>query len=419
MRMGSMLLKALGVERAVVEGVDWLTDEWTFPEENQLVVRVRPRKGERNWCPHCNRRCPGYDTGHGERRWRAPDFGLLRVFLVADTPRVTCREHGVVVARVPWARHGSGFTQAFEDIVGWMAVRTDKSTLAQLMRVAWRTVGAIVERVVDSVRGTFDPFANLTRLGIDEVSYRKGQRYLTVVVDHATGRLLWAAPKADKATLAQFFDLLGPERCARIALVSADGAPWIHTVVKERCPQATLCMDPFHVVQWATKALTEVRLAVWNELRKSGQQEQARAMKHSRWALQKNPENLSGPQQQCLASIQRTNRPLYRAYLLKEQLREIFRTGGHAAWALLDQWIKWASRSRLAPFVKVARSILEYRVSIESALQHGLSNARIEATNNQLRLLTRLAYGFHSAGALIALAMLKLGGYCPALPGRI
>jgi len=255
MRMGSMLLRALGVERAVVEKVDWQTDEWMFPPEAQLIVRVRPVKGERRRCPHCNRRCPGYDGGHGERRWRAPDFGLLRVFLVAAAPRVACAEHGVVVARVPWARHDSGFTRAFEDTVAWLVTRTDKSTLAQLLRVAWRTVGAIVERVVDSLRGTFDPFADLTRIGIDEVSYRKGQRYLTVVVDHATGRLLWAAPKAEEATLRQFFDLLGPERCARIQLVSADGAAWIHNVVKERCPNATLCMDPFHVVQWATDAL--------------------------------------------------------------------------------------------------------------------------------------------------------------------
>ena len=189
-------------------------------------------------------------------------------------------------------------------------------------------------------------------------------------------------------------------------------------MVKERCPNATLCMDPFHVVQWATDALDKVRRSVWNELRASGQPELASTLKNARWALWKNPEDLSAPQAACLASIQQTNRPLYRAYLLKEQLREIFRTRGVAALAMLDQWIAWALHSRLEAFIKVARSIREYRASIQAALEHGLSNARIEATNNQLRLLTRLAYGFHSAGALIALAMLKLGGYCPPLPGR-
>jgi transposase len=275
---------------------------------------------------------------------------LLRVFLIATAPRVACAEHGVVVARVPWARHDSGFTRAFEDTVAWLVTRTDKSTLAHLMRVAWRTVGAIVARVVESLHGTFDPFADLTRIGIDDVSYRKGQRYLTVVVDHATGRLLWAAPKADAATLRQFFDLLGPERCARIELVSADGAAWIHSVVKERCPNATLCMDPFHVVQWATDALDQVRRSVWNELRANGQPEQASTLKQARWALWKNPEDLSTAQQACLASIQRTNRPLYRAYLLKEQLREVFRTGGVVALTMLEPWIAWAMRSRLEPF---------------------------------------------------------------------
>ena len=418
MRSASMIVRALGVERAVFKGMDWVQDPWTFPEESQLLVRLRPARAERQRCPYCGRRCPGYDSGNGERRWRAPDFGLVRVFIVAAAPRVRCAEHGVVVARVPWARHDSGFTHAFEDTVAWLVTRTDKSTLAQLMRVAWRTVGAIIERVVDSMRGTFDPLADLTSIGIDEVSYRKGQRYLTVVIDHRSGRLLWASPKADAATLNKFFDLLGPERCARLQTISADAAAWVRTVVRERCPQARLCVDPFHVVQWATDALDKVRRAVWNDLRSSDRPDLAQSLKHARWALWKNPEDLTAAQQNCLASIQRTNQPLYRAYLLKEQLREVFRVGGRAAWKLLERWIAWALRSRLDPFVKVARTIREHRAGIEAALEHGLSNARVEGANNQLRLLTRLAYGFHSHGPLLALAMLKLGGFCPPLPGR-
>ncbi len=419
MRGSSMLLRALGVERAVVKGMAWETDPWMFPEEPHVVVRVQPMRSERRRCPHCGRRCPSYDNGHGERRWRAPDFGLVRVYLVAPAPRVRCPEHGVVVARVPWARHHSGFTSAFEDTVAWLVTRTDKSTLATLLRVAWRTVGAILERVAASVREGFDPLANLKRIGIDEVSYRKGHRYLTVVVDHASGRLVWAHPQANEATLRRFFDQLGPKRCRQLYLVSADAAVWIRNAVRARCPQATLCTDPFHVVQWATQALDQIRRALWNQLRHSGHPDLARSLKHARWALCKNPENLSAKQQHSLALIQRANQPLYRAYLLKEQLREVVRCAGAAGKALLDRWLAWASRSRLAPFVKVARTIREHRASIEAALDHGLSNARVEANNTHLRLLTRLAYGFHSPGPLIALAMLKLGGLCPPLPGRI
>jgi len=415
MRNWRMLLRALGVERAVVEDVRWEGEVGSLA----LVVRVRPRKAESCRCPECGRRCPRYDRGDGLRLWRAPDFGLVPAYVEAEAPRVSCRTHGVVTQRVPWARHGARFTTCFEDQVAWLATRTDKTTLSSLLRVAWRSVGAIVERVAASMRRVRDPFAGVTRIGIDEVSYRKGHRYLTVVVDHDSGRLLWASPGRDEKTLRAFFDELGPERSACIRLVSADGAAWIHNVVAERCPNATLCLDPFHVVQWATRALDEVRRSVWNELRRSGQTERARALKGARWALWKNPEDLTARQRSKLADIEKDNRKLFRAYLLKEHLRAVFKApDSESAKDLLDYWLHWATHSRLPPFVKVARTIRQHRNAVDNVLEHGLSNARIEAANTKLRLLTRLAFGFHSHGPLIALAMLKLGGLCPPLPAR-
>ena len=327
-----------------------------------------------------------------------------------------CATHGVVVAAVPWARRASGFTRSFEDTVAWLAVRTDRTTMSGLMKLAWRTVGAIVERVSADARAVIDPFAGVQRIGIDEVSYRKGHRYLTVVVDHDTGRLLWAQPGRDEKTLRKFFEVLGAERRDAITLVSADAASWIANVVREQCPNARLCIDPFHVVQWATNALDEVRRELWNELRRRGEGERAKAMKGSRWALVKNPEDLTRKQRKKLREIEDDNARLYRGYLLKEQLREVFRVKGLEATYLLDAWLAWASRSRLKPFVKVARSIRANRKGIYAALVHGLSNGRVEAMNTRIRLLTRLAYGFHSHRPLVALAMLKLGGLCPPLP---
>jgi transposase len=404
-----MLARALGVEGVVVEDVRW-------DELGELVVRVRPGRKDRHRCPHCGERCPRYDTGGGQRRWRAPDVGLVRVHIEAESPRVRCATHGVVVASVPWARHTSRFTRSFEDTVAWLAVRTDKTTLSRLLRVAWRTVGGIVDRVSTEARRLVDGLEGVERIGIDEISYRKGHRYLTVVVDHDTGRLLWAQPGRDEKTLRKFFRLLGKERRAAIRLVSADAATWIGNVVREQCPNATLCIDPFHVVQWATKALDEVRRGMWNELRRRGEDERATAMKGSRWALVKNPEDLSRNQRRKLREIQAENARLYRAYLLKEQLREVFRTKGYEGAYLLDAWLAWASRCRLKPFVKVARAIRRNLAGVYAALVHGLSNARVESVNRRLRLLTSLAYGFHSHRPLIGLAMLKLGGLCPALP---
>jgi transposase len=118
------------------------------------------------------------------------------------------------------------------------------------MRIAWRSVGAIITRVVADSRAVKDPFEGLERIGLEEMSYKRGHRYILVAVDHDSGRLIWAAPGRDKKTLREFFDLLGPERCGRIRLVSADAAEWIRTVVAERCENATLCIDAFHIVGW-------------------------------------------------------------------------------------------------------------------------------------------------------------------------
>ncbi|WPB82832.1 transposase [Archangium violaceum] len=210
-----------------------------------------------------------------------------------------------------------------------------------------------------------------------------------------------------------------PEVAAALELVSADGAAWIDEAVREKAPHVVRCLDTFHVVQWASGALDEVRRGVWNGLRRGGQKDAAAHLKGARWALWKNPENLNAKQKRTLAWVEKTNAPLFRAYLLKEGLRGVFQARSPAAGGRrLDTWLAWAQRSRLTPFVKLARSIRSCRERIDATLQHGLTNARIEATNTQLRLLTRIAHGFHHVGAFINLAMLKLAGLCPHLSGR-
>jgi len=405
----------LGVEHTVVQDVR----THVVGGEQVVVARVRPAARRRSRCSRCGRRCRGYDRGDGVRRWRALDLGTVRAYLEADAPRVSCPDHGVVVAAVPWARPGARCTTAFEDQVAWLAANAAMSVVAVLMRVAWRTVAAVVTRVVADLAGRSDVLAGLRRVGVDEIAYRKGHRYLTVVVDHDTGRLVWAREGRNADTLRAFFDDLGPRRCAELTHVSADGAQWIHTVVAERAPQAVVCLDPFHVVQWATDALDQVRRGMWNDLRKARKTSQAASMKGSRWALVKNPEDLTCGQRDTLAGIQADNKKLYRAYLLKEQLRMALTTKGTLGRALLAGWLAWARRSRIAPFTQLAKTITRYLPLIGNTLDHGLSNARSEATNTHLRVLTRRAYGYHSPEALIAMAMLTRGGLCPPLPGRV
>src|SRR5450432_2345261 len=219
------------------------------------------------------------------------------------------------------------------------------------MRVAWRSVGTILERVAAEAVREVDLLDGLRRIGIDEISHRKGQRYLTVVVDHHTGRLVWAAAGRDRRTVLAFFDALGEARCKQIELVSADMAAWISGPIAERVPDAVRCVDPFHVVMLATQALDQVRREVWNEARRHGHLQLARDLKGARFAVWKNPENLTGRPAIKLATIQQTNARLYRAYLLKEQLRQIYQLEPAVAEQLLDGWLKWSRRCRLAPFV--------------------------------------------------------------------
>jgi transposase len=348
------------------------------------------------------------------------DIAGRRAYLEAEQPRVRCPEHGVIVSAVPCARHDAGHTRDFDSQVVWLVRQMSKTAVCLLQRIAWRTVGEIITRVIaDADAVTGDRLTGLRRIGIDEISYRRGHKYLTVVVDHATGRLVWIGEGRSKATLVRFFELLGPERCARIGLVSADGAEWIFLAVAEYCPNARQCLDPFHVVAWVTKALDEVRNQVWRQARRDGQKAVASDIKGARYALWKNPDDLTERQQAKLADIAKTNQPLYRAYLLKEQFRQVFAAGGEERIALLDEWLTWAAHSRLAPFVDLARRIrTHFRPDIANTLIYRLSNGRIESVNTKIRLLTRIAFGFKSVDALIALARLHLGGYNTPLPGR-
>jgi transposase len=419
----------VGVEKTVVEDIE-------FDEDEQLLVaHVRPWKRARGRCGRCGRRSPAYDRGEGRRRWRALDLGTIQAVLEADAPRVRCLEHGPTVAAVPWARHAAGHTYAFDEQVAWLATQCSRSAITELMRIAWRTVGAIITRVWADVEAVHDRFADLRRIGIDEIAYKRGQRYLTVVVDHDSGRLVWAAAGREKATLERFFDALGEQRCAQITHVSADGADWISAVVVGRCPNAVRCADPFHIVKWATEALDEVRRQAWNAARRrpGGRTDRSRwsrghlrqdatgnakALKHARYALWKNPENLTTRQQAKLAWIAKTDPTLHRAYLLKEGLRLVFQLGYEEAVEALQAWIGWARRCRIPTFVDLQRRIVKHKASILAAIEHGLSNGRIESVNTKIRLITRIAFGFKSSEALIALAMLNLGGHRPTLPGR-
>ena len=425
----------LGVDkRTVIEDIEF--DQEGADGVQLVVARVRPRSGVSRRCGRCGRRAPWYDRGEGRRRWRGLDWGTVQVVLEADAPRVNCPAHGPTVVAVPWARHHAGHTFGFDDTVAWLAVACSKTAVCELMRIAWRTVGAIVARVWADVDKTVYRFANLRRIGIDEISYKRHHKYLTIVVDHDTGTLIWAAAGRDTKTLHRFFDVLGAERCTLIRTcppTPRTGSPtWSPSGARPRSAVRIRFMwwpgPPRHSMpsgaepgttrgRWRAPSQTRPRPAP-QEQRAPPAHERVRKLKGARYALWKNPEDLTERQTAKLAWIAKTDTRLYRAYLLKEGLRHVFSVKGEEGKQALDRWISWARRCRIPVFVELAGRIVRHRQAIDAALDHGLSQGLIESTNTKIRVLTRIAFGFHSAEALIALAMLALGGHRPALPGR-
>ena len=383
-------------------------------EEAVLVELARPAR-RRMRCPYC-----GFQTratyDRSVRTWRHLDVLRTRCLVRCEVRRIDCPGCGVVSEQVPWARPGSRFTRAFEDGCVWLSRDAPKSVVAQLMRVDWATVGRMIERVVDEALERRDPLEGLRLLGVDEVSYRKGHRYLTVVVDHERGVVVWCARGRSADTLRQFFVALGPERSLLLEAVSCDMSGSWPTVIAEHAQNARVCVDPFHVVALSGEALDTLRRQEWQRLRRKDP-ERAVWLKGTRWALRRRPEELRPTEQASLALLEQENLDVYRGYLLHDQLRAVYAVRDPAqADRLLADWTAMAAGCGLAPFVKLAATIDQHREGILAAIRLGLSNGRVEAMNSTVRLLSHRSRGFRSLASLLAMIQLVCGGIPVRLP---
>ncbi|MDP9345239.1 MAG: ISL3 family transposase [Actinomycetota bacterium] len=379
-------------------------------EADRVVVEVALRR-RRLICPACSFSTPHrHDVRPVDSDWRHLDLGVWRLEIRARLRRLVCPTHGVPTEQVAFARDGADFTRDFEQLAAWLATRTDKTTITRMLRIHWRTVGRIIERV-GSEQLDADRLDDLTEIGIDEVSWRKGHRYLTLVADHQRRQIVWGAEGASAAVCDEFYDQLGAERCAQITAVSMDMGPGYAKSTRANAPQAVVCIDSFHVAKLGGEALDEVRREYWNELRSLGDQGAAKRFKDARWALLKRPENLTDRQAATLRALKAAGGKVARAYELKEALRGIFAPGltVEDVDELLTRFCSRASRSRMPAFLRLARTIRKHRDGILAAVDLGVTNARTEALNNKVRLITRRAYGFHSAHAALALVMLTCG----------
>jgi transposase len=389
-----------------------VTDVAFAPEG--VVVRVALRR-RRAACSVCGQ---AYRGAHDAavRRWRHLDVGGQRCFVEYRLRRVACGDCGVRVEAVPWARPGARHTRDFEDLVAFLAQQMAKTPICALLRIGWDSVGAIVARVVADHLDA-ERLAGLVQIGVDEISWRRGQRYLTLVGDHATSRVVWCRPGRNAATLRAFFAELG-DRKRSIRAVSIDMSGGYEKAVRAGVPDAEVAFDPFHVVRLAADAVDQVRRAEWRAEGKS-KTTAGRWVKHARWSLLKAPERQTVEQLARLGEVQRANRRLYRAFLLYHELRLLYRLEHPGlAPAHLKAWLAWASRSRLKPFVRLARTLRARRDGILAAIRLGLSNGRLEALNSKVRLISHRSFGFHGPAPLIALIYLCCGGIQPRLPLR-
>jgi len=310
---------------------------------------------------------------------------------------------------VPWAGGIGWYTYEFEERTAYLAQQASKTTVSELMRVTWRAVGRIIWRVVarfDDKHG--DRLDDLREIGVDELSYMKHHKYITVVVDHEQRRVVWACEGKSAATLKRFFEELGPERCMALESVTLDLSQAYISAVKEAVPQARLIFDRFHVQRLAHEALDETRR---EEVHKAVSTDEKRALKGTRWALHKNPWNLTGAEELTIAELEQQNLPMFRAHMLKETLvgildgRQI-----NVARRKLEEWVDFARESALKPFVRVAGTIEKRVDGILEYIRSGLNNGRVEGLNGKTRTITRRSYGFHSANSLIAMIYLCCGG---------
>lgn len=409
MRVTTLLNKLLDLPGVRVVAV-------SFPQPDQVAVEVALRR-RRLVCPECGYTASARrDTRPVASSWRHLDVGRWRVEIRARLRRIACPEHGARVEGVPFARAGSRFTRDFEDLVAYLATKTDKTAITRLARIDWDTVGRICERVVAD---GLDPHRldGLVKIGVDEVSWKRQHNYLTLVTDHHRGKIIWGTEGKDTAALDRFFADLGEHRGKALEAISLDmGAAYANSAAKH-AKQATRCIDPFHAVAKVTEALDKVRRTEWNALRRIDPAA-AKRFKGARWALLKDPAKLTEDQQATWRRLRRHGGTIWRAYALKEAFRGIFAgdlTPEEAA-VLIDRWISKASRSGIPAFVAVAKTIRKHRDGILAALKLRINNGRAEGLNNVVRLITRRAYGFHSASAALALIMLTCGPITLSLP---
>jgi transposase len=383
-----------------VKGFVYVKASWhTSLLRDEIEVAVRAHGRSRPICDGCGRRGPGYDTLPARRFEFVPLWGIA-VFLIYPRRRVDCAGCGVRAERLPWADGKHHLTTAYAVFLARWARRLSWREVAGIFRTSWESVFRSVAWVVEYGLKQRD-LSGITAIGVDEVQFKKGHRYLTLVyqIDGACRRLLWIGQQRTARTLLRFFRMLGRERTAALQFICSDMWQPYLKVIRKKAGHALHILDRFHIVARLNKAVDEVRAAEAKQLAQQGYEPM---LKHSRWCFLKRQENLSDPQRRRLNDLLQYGLKTVRAYLLKESFQGLWEyTSYHWAGCFLDGWLKRAMRSRLEPIKKVARSIRRHDVLILNwfAAKKQFSAGIVEGLNYRVKLTIRKAYGFKTLDA--------------------
>jgi len=364
-----------------------------------LEVELQPRANGRPLCSGCGQQRAGYDRLPPRRFEFVPLWGL-KVWFVYQMRRVSCPTCGVKVEQVPWAEGKSTLTTQYRWFLARWAKRMSWKEVAEAFHVSWDRVFEAVQSAVSWGLEHRD-LSGITAIGVDEVQWKRGHHYQTVVyqLDAIRKRLLWIGPDRKAKTLLRFFRFLGRERSAALEFVCSDMWRAYLKVIAKKAGQAVHVLDRFHIVQRMGKAIDEVRAEEVKQLRDDGYEP---VLTGSRWLLLKRPENLTENQAVKLAELLRYNLKSVRAHLLKEDFQRFWEYAS-PTWAgkFLDRWCRRAMQSRIEPMRKVAKMLRGKRDLVLNwfRAEGKLSSGIVEGFNNKLKLTTRKSYGFRTQKA--------------------
>ena len=367
------------------------------PDYKAIEVAMRPRKGSAAICSRCLQPASGYDQLPERRFEFIPLWGFF-VFLLYAMRRVDCRRcDAVVVEQVPWGDGKHTLTKAYMLFLARWARRLSWKETADAFRTSWDKVFDAVQHVV-TWGLQHRKLGQIDAIGVDEIQYAKGHKYLTLVyqIDVGITRLLWVGKERTVQSFQGFFTTIGPQIASQIAFVCSDMWKPYLKVIRQRCSEALHILDRFHIVAKMNKALDEVRAQESLRMRQQGRDP---VLKKSRWLLLKREENLAQEQRFRLRELLRYNLKTVRAYLLKEAFQQLWDYNS-VAWAgkFLDEWCRQTMRSRIEPMKKIARSLREHRELILNYFKARklISSGIVEGLNNKAKVTMRKSYGFRT-----------------------